>query len=116
MRKGLLALLVGGVLPLGGCAYVGFAPLLAEAVNEASQRERYPPEAFGPAAAEACRGRAARHGRVEITSVEPHGADSMRVYGTIEDPYGRAPRRFSCVFRSDGNMPYFRVTEGAGKV
>ena len=115
MHKRLLALIMAGVLPLGGCAYVGFAPLLAEAVNEAAQRERYPAEAFGPAAAEACRGRAARHGRVEITSVEPHGENSMRVYGTIEDPYGRAPRRFSCIFRSDGTLPYFSIEPESAK-
>jgi hypothetical protein len=34
----------------------------------------------------------------------------MRVYGTIEDPYGARNRGFSCLFRNDGNIRYFRVT------
>ena len=106
MRKRLLPLLLA--LPLGGCAYVGLAPLVAEAVNETSRGNLYAGDRFAEAAAEACRGRAARHGRVEVTQVEPHSESVMRVYGTIEDPYGRQPRSFSCLFRSDGNISSFR--------
>jgi hypothetical protein len=108
MRKFLLPLLVTAALPLGGCAYVGLAPLVAEAVGEASRGGLYAGEGFADAAAEGCRGRAARHGRVAITRVEPHSANIMRVYGTIEDPYGGPARSFTCLFRSDGNIPSFR--------
>jgi hypothetical protein len=74
------------------------------------QGQRFKGEGFPSAAQEACRARAARHGRVEITRAEPHGANAMRVYGTI-DRFGGSPgRSFACVFRRDGNMPHFRVT------
>ncbi len=103
-----LALLLA--LPLGGCAALPFAPAIVDAAREtAAQRERFTPETFPAAAEEACRGRAARHGRVEITRAEPHNGHSMRVYGTI-DRFGGSPgRTFACVFRRDGNMPYFKV-------
>ena len=96
---------------LGGCAAIQFAPPLVAAMEDsARQRQRYAGGGFEPAAQEACRGRAARHGRVEITTVEPHGSNSMRVYGTI-DRFGGSPgRSFACVFRRDGNMTYFRVS------
>ena len=110
MRNRLLPLALAGAMSLGGCAYAGFAPLVAQAVEQAARPSRYTAEDFGPAAAEACRGRAARHGRVEITKVEPNDSNSMRVYGTIEDPYGGKGRSFACVLRSDGNMPYFRLS------
>lgn len=114
MRKALLPLALAGALPLGGCVYAGLAPALVEAVNETAGQRRYTAEEFGPAAAEACRGRAARHGRVEISRVEPNDGSSMRVYGTIEDAYGGPARTFSCVFDRGGNIASFRRSRKAG--
>ena len=109
MRNPLLLLLAPAYL-LSGCALVPFAPVIAEAVNETARGRGYTGAAFEPAAEEACRARAARHGRVEITTVEPHDSSTMRVYGTI-DRFGGSPgRTFSCLFRKDGNIRYFRVT------
>lgn len=104
-----LLLLFAVPLLLSGCA-VGLAPAMVEAVRETSlHRQRYTETSFAPAAEEACRARAARHGRVEITKVEPAGLNDMRVYGTI-DRFGGAPgRTFACVFRRDGNIPYFKI-------
>lgn len=113
MRKPLLPVALAGAVSLGGCAYAGLAPALVEAVTETAGQRRYTAEEFGPAAAEACRGRAARHGRVEISRVEPNDSSSMRVYGTIEDPYGGPPRTFSCVFDRGGNIPSFRLSKRA---
>lgn len=110
MRQSLPPLLFGTALALSGCVYAGLAPALVEAVRETGDRDRYAGEYLAPAAAEACRGRAARHGRVEVTRVEPHDRSTMRVYGTIEDPYGGRGRGFSCLFRSDGNIRYFRMS------
>ncbi len=109
MRKTMLALVLAGAWPLGGCDVVGLAPMVAEAVHQASGQRRYTAEEFGPAAAEACRGRAARHGRVAIANVEPHNATSMRVHGTIEDPYRPEGRSFACIFGSDGYIRSFRM-------
>lgn len=103
MRMPKLLLVALSVLALPGCAYAGLAPIVAEAVSEAAGQPRYTGEQFAPAAAEACRGRAARHGRVEIGTVEPHGRNMMRVYGTADG------RSFACVVRNDGNIPYFRI-------
>ena len=110
MRTSLLPLVFGNALALGGCVYAGLAPALVEAVRETGGQDRYAGEYLAPAAAEACRGRAARHGRVEVTRVEPHERNVMRVYGTIEDPYGVRNRSFSCLFRSDGNIRSFRLS------
>ncbi len=106
-----LPLLLALALPLAGCAALPFAPAMVDAAREtAAQGKRYTPETFPAAAEEACRGRAARHGRVEITRSEPHGASSVRVYGTI-DRFGGSPgRTFACIFRMDGNMTYFRAS------
>ena len=106
-----LSLLLALPLSLGGCAAVGFAPAMVEAAREtAAAGSRYTDESFGPAAEEACRARAARHGRVEISRVEQHGGASMRVYGTV-DRFGRSQgRSFACIFRRDGNLPYFRLS------
>ncbi len=109
MRLSLL-LLSGSALALGGCVYAGLAPAVVEAVRETSARGRYAGDYLAPAAAEACRGRAARHGRVEVTRVEPHRPGTMRVYGTVEDPHGVRNRSFSCLFRNDGNIRYFRLS------
>jgi hypothetical protein len=107
-------LLLALPLTLGGCA-VGLAPALVETAREsAAQRQRYSGANFQAAAEEACRGRAARHGRAEVTTSEPNGPDSVRVYGTI-DRFGGSPgRSFTCVFRRDGNMPYFKLAQVPG--
>ena len=106
-----LPILLALPLPLAGCAALPFAPAAIDlARGAATQGQRYTDESFPAAAQEACRGRAARYGRVEITTVEPHGAKAMRVYGTI-DRFGGSPgRSFACVFRRDGNMPHFRIS------
>ena len=110
MRIG-LSVLIALSLPLGGCAALPFAPAAIDLARGAAiQQQRYTDASFPPAAEEACRGRAARYGRVEITKVEPHGAKAMRVYGTI-DRFGGSPgRSFACVFRRDGNMPHFQIS------
>ena len=104
-------LLLALPLFLAGCAALPFAPAAVEAVRESAIRgQRFADGDFPAAATEACRARAARHGRVEITTAEPHGADDMRVYGTI-DRFGGSPgRSFACVFRRDGNMSHFRLS------
>ena len=95
---------------LGGCAALPFAPAAVEAVRESAvQGQRFADGDFAAAAQEACRARAARHGRVEITMVEPHGAADMRVYGTVDRFGGSQGRSFACVFRRDGNMPHFKL-------
>ena len=96
---------------LGGCAAAALAPAMVELAREGAVRgQRYTDASFPPAAEEACRARATRHGRVEITRAEPHGADAIRVYGTI-DRFGGSPgRSFACVFRRDGVMTHFKVT------
>ena len=63
MRKSLLPLLLGSALALSGCVYAGLAPAVVEAVRETGGQGRYAGEYLAPAAEEACRGRAARHGR-----------------------------------------------------
>lgn len=104
-------LLLALPLSLSACAVAQFAPAAVDAVRESQlQRQRYSDENFAPAAEEACRARAARHGRVEITSVEPHGAAAVRVYGTIDRAGGSPGRSFACVFRRDGNMTHFKLT------
>ena len=95
---------------LGGCAVVPFAPVIAEAINETARGGGYTAASFGPAAEEACRARAARHGRIEITRVEPQDEKTMRVYGTIDRFAGSPGRTFSCLFRSDGHIRHFRIT------
>lgn len=106
-----LPLLLALPLSLGGCAAVGLAPAMVEAAREtAAARSRYTGESFGPAAEEACRARAARHGRVEINHVEPHGGGAMRVYGTVDRFAGSQGRSFACIFRRDGNLTYFRLS------
>jgi hypothetical protein len=113
MRVSLLPLMLGSVLGLSGCAFVGLAPAVVEAVQENAGRGRHEGELFAPAAEEACRGRAARHGRIEITRVEPHGRDYMRVYGAIEDPYGGPGRGFVCLFRSNGTIRSFKMSKAS---
>ncbi len=109
MPRGLLLLLVLPV-SLGGCV-INFAPAMVEAVREtAGQGKRFSDEGFAPAAEEACRARAARHGRVQITTVEPHGEGAMRVYGTIDRFAGSPGRSFACVVRRDGILRYFKVS------
>gem|GEM_PF-4547181 len=105
-----LSLLLALPLSLSGCIAAQFAPAAMEAVRETQlQRQRYSEADFAPAAEEACRGRAARHGRVEITIVEPHDANSVRVYGTIDRLPGSQGRSFACIFRRDGNMTHFKL-------
>ena len=103
-------LLLALPLSLAGCAALPFAPAAVEAVRESAvQGKRFAGGDFAAAAEEACRARAARHGRVDITAVEPHGAEDMRVYGTVDRFGGSQGRSFACVFRRDGNMPHFRL-------
>ncbi len=109
MRRS-LPLLIALALASGGCAAVGFAPAVVETARETAGQGRDTAEGFAPAAEEACRARAARHGRVEITIVEPHGESSMRVYGTIDRFAGSQGRSFACIFRRDGNLTYFRAS------
>ena len=106
-----LPLLLALPFSLAGCAALSFAPAAVEAVRESAiQGQRFADGDFAAAAEEACRSRAARHGRVEITGVEPHGGEEMRVYGTIDRFGGSQGRSFACVFRRDGNMSHFKLT------
>ena len=105
-----LSLLIALPLSLAGCAALPFAPAAVEAVRESAiQGQRFADGDFAAAAEEACRARAARHGRVDVTTVEPHGADDMRVYGTVDRFGGSQGRSFACVFRRDGNMSHFKL-------
>ena len=106
-----LPVLLALPVSLAGCAAIPFAPAAVEAVRESSiQGQRFADGDFAAAAREACRARAARHGRVEITTVEPHGAEDMRIYGTVDRFGGSQGRSFACVFRRDGNMPQFKLS------
>jgi hypothetical protein len=82
---------------------------MVDAVRESAGQGGYAEAEFAPAAEEACRARAARHGRVEITQLVPDGASAMRVYGTIDRFGGSEGRTFACVFRRDGNIRYFKL-------
>ncbi|HWH18077.1 MAG TPA: hypothetical protein VNT77_07050 [Allosphingosinicella sp.] len=107
MRKSWLPLVFAGALSTGGCAYVGLAPVLADVINGAG-RQGYADPDFGRAAAEACRGHAARYGRVTITNVETQSGNAMRVYGTVDQ--ASRTRSFGCTFRSDGRITDFDFT------
>ena len=95
---------------LGGCAAVGLAPAVVEAVRETAAMGGYTDAQFPPAAEEACRARAARYGRVEITHVEPQDANTIRVYGTVDRFAGSEGRTFACLFRRDGHIRYFKLS------
>ena len=110
LRSTLPLLLTLHLVPTG-CAALPFAPAAVEAVRESAvQGQRFADGDFAAAAQEACRARAARHGRVEIMTVEPHGAEDMRVYGSVDRFGGSQGRSFACVFRRDGNMPHFKLS------
>ncbi len=103
MRNFALPLLLAAALPLGGCAFVPFAPVLADAVNSARQPRTFEGQDLAAAGAEACRARAARFGRVNITGVQPVGTDVVQVSGTIDGTRG-----FVCNFNRDGRITGYR--------
>jgi hypothetical protein len=99
------ALLLACAPLLGGCAYAGLAPVLAEAVN--NSRPSGPiGQDFEAAAAEACSARGSRYGRVTVTRVERVGEALVRVGGTVQEP--ARERSFTCDFRSNGKIADFR--------
>ena len=106
MRRRFFPALLACALPLGGCAYIGLAPALVDAVNS-SRADGYVGEDFAAAAAEACTARAARYGRPTIARVQPAGEKFMRVSGTVQE--ATRERAFTCDFRSNGNIAKFRI-------
>ncbi len=103
MRNPILPLLIAAALPLGGCAVVPFAPVIADAVNSARQPRTFEGQDLASAGAEACRALAARKGRVVVTSVQPVGSDMVQVSGTID-----GTRPFVCNFNRNGRITGYR--------
>jgi hypothetical protein len=105
MRSRHLAALLACAPPLGGCAYIGLAPALVDAVNNSTAR-RYVGEDFEAAAAEACAARASRYGRVTIGTVQSVSDSVVRVSGSLEE--ATRQRNFTCDFASNGRIAEFR--------
>lgn len=105
MRRLTEAWLVAATATLAGCAYIPLAPTVAEIVNSAAQDRGYANPDFTRAAAEACEARAARYGRVSVTSIQQQSSTTARVRGAIQTGY--EARTFGCSFRSDGRITDF---------
>jgi hypothetical protein len=105
MRRLYLSLLLASAPLLGGCAYAGLAPVLADAVSN-SRPSGHIALDFEAAAAEACSARGSRYGRVTFTGVERVGEALVRVAGTVQEP--ARERSFTCDFRSNGKIAEFR--------
>ena len=106
MRRRQFAALLALALPLGGCAYIGLAPAVAEAVNR-SRNDGYVGTDFEAAATEACTARAVRYGPPTIGAVQRVGEKAVRVSGTVQDATRR--RAFTCDFESSGRIAQFRI-------
>jgi hypothetical protein len=105
MRRLYPALVLACAPLLGGCAYAGLAPVLAEAVNNNRPRGHIGQD-FEAAAAEACSARGSRYGRVTVTGVQRVGEALVRVGGNVQEP--ARERSFTCDFRSNGKIAEFR--------
>ena len=106
MRRQHLLVLLTCALPLGGCAYVGLAPAVVDAVNNSRDRG-YAGENFEAAAVEACTARGSRYGRVTTGPVHRVGDTIVRVAGTIQE--ATRERAFTCDFQSNGRIARFRI-------
>ena len=91
---------------LGGCAYIGLAPAVVDAVNEGRDRG-YVGATFEESAVEACTARGSRYGRVTTGAVERVSETTVRVHGIVQEATGE--RAFTCDFRSNGRIARFRI-------
>lgn len=105
MRRQHFAALLTCAPALGGCAYIGLAPALVDAVNN-SKAGQYVGEDFERAAAEACAARTSRYGRVTLGAVQRVNETVVRVSGTLEE--ATRQRNFTCDFQSNGRIAEFR--------
>jgi hypothetical protein len=105
MRRRHLLALLALVPPLGGCAYIGLAPAVVDAVG--SRDRGIVGEDFEAAAVEACSARASRYGRLTIGPVQRVSEAFVRVAGTVQQ--ATRDRPFTCDFRSDGRIAKFRI-------
>ena len=106
MRIGPFPALLGCALALGGCAYIGLAPAVVEAVNS-SRADGYVGTDFEAAATEACTARAARYGPPTISKVQRIGEKTVRVNGAVQE--AMRTRAFACDFRSNGRISGFSI-------
>jgi hypothetical protein len=105
MRRPHLLAFLALALPLGGCAYIGLAPAVIDAVG--SRDRGYVGEDFEAAAVEACSARASRYGRLTLGAVQRVSDAFVRVGGTVQQ--ATRERAFTCDFRSDGRIAKFRI-------
>jgi osmotically-inducible protein OsmY len=99
MTRTVLIALLGSSLALGGCAASIAAGVVGAAVRAATPERHFDPNLdLREPATQACRARAAQHGRVQIIDAEQGDRGRATVWGTVEDD--RERRSFECV--SDG--------------
>jgi hypothetical protein len=106
MRARYLPALLAFGPALGGCAYLGLAPAVVDAVNNSRDRG-FVGESFEAAAVEACSARASRYGRMTAGAPERISATMIRVGGTVQD--ATRERAFTCDFQSNGRIARFRI-------
>ena len=106
MRSRHFVALLAWSVPLGGCAYIGLAPAVVDAVNNSRDRG-YVGATLEDSAVEACTARASRYGRVTTGAVERVSEAMARVHGNVQEATGE--RAFTCDFRSNGRIAKFRI-------
>jgi len=92
-RNLLLSLLLGSVLPLGGCV----AGMAASAVGMAVRGAQGQPRSnahLKPTAENVCSAHASRYGTVHIIDVQQAAPSKIIVWGTVDD--GKVRRSFEC--------------------
>ena len=110
MRRRHLVALLASSMALGGCAYIGLAPAVVDAVNNSRDRG-YVGATIEESAVEACTARGSRYGRVTTGAVERVSEAIVRVHGTVQEATGE--RAFTCDFRSNGRIASFRRQRAA---
>ena len=106
MRRRYIPAVLACALPIGGCAYIGFAPAVIDAINS-TRGGGYVGEDFEAAAAEACSARASRYGRLTLGDVQRLSDKVVRVAGSVQD--ATRQRAFICDFQSSGRISSFRI-------
>jgi hypothetical protein len=109
-RSLLLALLLAGSLPLGGCVAGLAMGAAGAAVRAVSPQRSDVTEDRRAAALAACQARAGAPERTHVIDVEQRGDGHVTVWGTIQDDGGR--RAFEC--RYDGKIVGFKLRTLAG--
>jgi hypothetical protein len=107
MRQSVLALIMLGALPLGGCAAGLAVGVVGAAVRAADKPDAPPKEDPAPAARAACSARAAPYGTVRIIDIVYKSAAKLVVWGSVEGEGRR--RSFQC--RYDGKVVGFELKE-----